>query len=63
MEYRCTECRKLLFKGILVDSVVEAKCRGCGVMNTFTGIAKERLLCLKPECVRRVTATSVDATA
>jgi hypothetical protein len=31
------------------------KCRGCGAMNEFKGISKDRLLCFKPECAGRVT--------
>jgi phage FluMu protein Com len=38
-EYRCQECHKLLCKGYLKDenSVLEVKCRGCGLICTFTG--------------------------
>ncbi|KKU78661.1 MAG: hypothetical protein UY04_C0030G0011 [Parcubacteria group bacterium GW2011_GWA2_47_7] len=53
-EYRCNSCQKLLFKGILVDSEVEVKCRGCGSLNTFRGVSQERLLCFKDECPNRV---------
>lgn len=38
-EYRCKECNKLLCKGLLTDnnSILEVKCRGCGLISTFTG--------------------------
>ena len=54
-EYRCQACNKLMFKGILVDSAVEVKCRVCHAMNTFTGLSKEKLLCYTEECPRRTT--------
>ncbi|OGZ10578.1 MAG: hypothetical protein A3D65_05835 [Candidatus Lloydbacteria bacterium RIFCSPHIGHO2_02_FULL_50_13] len=53
-EYRCPTCRKLLFKGLLIDSEVEAKCRGCGELNIFRGEPKEALLCFKENCPNRV---------
>lgn len=56
-EYRCNSCHKLLFKGVLVDSEVEVKCRGCGGLNTFHGISQERLLCYKEQCPNRQTRT------
>lgn len=54
-EYRCPSCHKLLFKGLLVDSTVEVKCRGCGGLNPFTGESKGKLLCYKEECGNRKT--------
>lgn len=56
-EHRCPECQKLLFKGVLVDSEVEVKCRGCGSLNTFHGVPKEELLCFTKSCPRRVSRT------
>lgn len=56
-EYRCPSCHKLLFKGVLVDSEVEVKCRGCGNINTFHGVAKHELLCFKEECPNRMSRT------
>lgn len=54
-EYRCSTCDKLLFKGLLVDSEVEVKCRGCGTIVTFHGAQKEQLLCYKEHCANRVS--------
>ena len=56
-EYRCHSCSKLLFKGVLVDSEVEVKCRGCGSVCTFHGISKEKLLCFTEHCPARKTRT------
>ncbi|OGZ06770.1 MAG: hypothetical protein A3C93_02400 [Candidatus Lloydbacteria bacterium RIFCSPHIGHO2_02_FULL_54_17] len=52
-EHRCPACNKLLFKGILVDSEVEVKCRGCGSLTSFHGEPKEKLLCFKENCPNR----------
>ncbi len=35
-EYRC-DCGKLLFKGSLLVSVIEVKCKRCGEVLTFKG--------------------------
>lgn len=59
-EYRCASCDKLLFKGILVESEVEVKCRGCGNINTFKGTAKEKLICLNEDCPRRKALTKAN---
>lgn len=53
-EYRCTACNKLLFKGVLVDSTVEIKCKGCGNLVTFQGEEKNAFLCMKQHCPNRV---------
>lgn len=55
-EYRCPSCGKLLFKGLLVDSEVEAKCRGCGEVHVFHGESKEKFLCLVGNCPGRKTS-------
>lgn len=34
-QYRCQSCNKLLFKGSLVISTVEIKCRKCGMISLF----------------------------
>jgi phage FluMu protein Com len=52
-EYRCPACDKLLFKGLLVDSEVEVKCRGCGNLHSFSGVPKEQLVCYKENCPNR----------
>ena len=39
-EYRCN-CGKLLFKALLSTSVVEIKCKRCGMLNIFKSEEKE----------------------
>lgn len=34
-EYRCNNCNKLLFKGVIEEGVIEIKCRGCKEINTI----------------------------
>lgn len=53
-EYRCQGCDKLLFKGVLVGSEIEVKCKRCGKMNAFAGISEDSLLCFIPNCPNRV---------
>ena len=53
-EYRCTNCQKLLFKGVLVDSTVEIKCKGCSNLITFVGEPRDALICRKEHCPYRV---------
>lgn len=53
-EYRCSKCHKLFFKGVLVDSEVEVKCKKCGSLETIRGLKSADLVCLKPTCANRV---------
>ncbi|MDP3962886.1 MAG: hypothetical protein Q8Q39_00085 [bacterium] len=53
-EYRCKQCGKLLFKGILVESEIEVKCRGCHEISVFKGENASELLCMIPDCPRRI---------
>jgi len=62
-EYRCHTCRKLLFKGVLVDSQVEVKCRGCAGLSTFHGVPSEKLLCFKEHCPGRRAKNDVNKKA
>lgn len=52
-EYRC-DCGKLLFKGLLVDSEVEVKCRGCKQITTVVGEEGNKLICHIGDCPNRV---------
>lgn len=54
-EYRCTECAKLLCKGVLIGSTVEIKCKGCGALVRFVGESPDVLMCYIKDCPRRVT--------
>lgn len=40
LEYRCNYCNKLLFKGLLLVSTVEIKCKKCSKICTFHWIDK-----------------------
>jgi phage FluMu protein Com len=53
-EYRCPDCDKLLFKGLLIDSQVEIKCRRCRDLKILSGQAASQYLCLKEHCPNRV---------
>lgn len=61
-DYRCPSCHKLLFKGLLVDSEVEVKCRGCGGLHIFHGEPKDKLLCFTEQCPNRKTINDVTKT-
>jgi phage FluMu protein Com len=54
-EYRCTGCKKLLFKGALVESVVEIRCRNCHTINTVSSSTFNELLCAVFPCPHRIT--------
>lgn len=53
-EYRCPHDNKLLFKGVLVDSIVEVKCKGCGNLVELTGEKRDNMICKKIDCANRV---------
>lgn len=53
-EYRCPNDEKLLFRGLLVDSEVEVKCRNCKQLITLKGQAANTLVCKKINCPNRV---------
>ena len=53
-EFKCSKCSRLLFKGLLVESKLEIKCKKCGEMNIFTGEGKEEYICMKSDCPNRI---------
>ncbi|MEK7593816.1 MAG: Com family DNA-binding transcriptional regulator [Patescibacteria group bacterium] len=53
-EYRCKNCSKLFFKGILVDSEIEVKCKRCGEIRIIKGIPANKYVCFKVPCPHRV---------
>ncbi len=53
-EYRCHTCHKLLFKGILVESEIEIKCKHCHNLNTFESTQFNEMLCAIVPCPHRV---------
>jgi len=36
-EYRCQNCRKLFFKGVIKHATIEIKCRNCKELSTIRG--------------------------
>lgn len=52
-EYRCQFCKKLLFKGLLIESVVEIKCRSCQTLNTLESSQLDKFLCTVSPCPYR----------
>ncbi len=61
-EYRCKDCKKLMFKGILVESVVEVKCKTCHTMNTIESSKFDQLLCGVYPCPNRVVVVTKQGT-
>ncbi len=55
-EYRCPNDNKLLFKGVLIDSAVEVKCRSCKEIITINGEPENKYICMKESCANRVAA-------
>lgn len=53
-EYRCPNDDKLLFKGILIDSDVEIKCKGCRKIVQITGVPASSALCKQLDCAKRI---------
>ncbi len=54
-EYRCRDCHKLLFKGLLVEGELEVKCKTCHTLNVVTVSQFNELLCLIPKCPHRIS--------
>lgn len=52
--YRCPHDQKLLFKGILIDSEVEVKCRDCKQLVVLRGEPVTAWLCKKEHCPNRI---------
>lgn len=53
-EYRCPNDKKLLFKGILISSSIEIKCRACKEFIKITGDVVDPYICKKESCPNRV---------
>jgi len=54
-EYRCASCKKLLFKGVIAESIIEIKCKRCGEVNEIRGKSVNEFVCLVEHCSGRVT--------
>lgn len=59
-EYRCAQCKKLLFKGLLVEGSVEIKCKHCHVVTTVSASRHDRLLCMIDPCPQRILPPSAN---
>ena len=53
-EYRCAQCKKLLFKGLLVEGSVEVKCKHCHAITNVVASRYNRLLCMIDPCPNRI---------
>lgn len=53
-EYRCPFDNKLLFKGIIIDSHIEIKCKFCKKIISITGVSKDTMICKKIDCKNRI---------
>lgn len=60
-DFRCKTCQKLLFKGVLVESEIEVKCKRCQAMNQFVGEAAGKFICLVRQCADRVAVGNKEA--
>jgi len=54
-EFRCHKCHHLLFKGLLVEGIIEIKCDSCNEQNVLKSSQFNELLCAIPICPGRVT--------
>gem|GEM_PF-1410785 len=58
-EYRCRHCQKLLFKGVLVEGDIEAKCKACKQVTVIQESKFNDLLCMIEHCPNRIHCPSV----
>lgn len=58
-EYRCARCKKLLFKGVLIETEIEIKCKGCHEMNTVAASKFDWLLCAIENCPNRIIISDI----
>lgn len=54
-EFRCQSCNKLLFKGVLIESEIEVKCKRCDTISIFNGVSADSFICFVENCPGRVT--------
>ncbi|MDO8626719.1 MAG: hypothetical protein Q7K39_04710 [Candidatus Magasanikbacteria bacterium] len=53
-EYRCSGCKKLLFRGWLAEGEVEVKCKSCHAFTTIKQSQFNAMLCAILPCPHRV---------
>ncbi len=53
-DYRCKNCKKLLFRGWLTEGEVEVKCKSCHDLTLIHESKFEEMLCAIVPCSRRI---------
>ena len=53
-EYRCKNCKKLLFRGFLAEGEVEVKCKACHELTTVRESKFNAMLCAVLPCPHRL---------
>lgn len=56
-EYRCKSCKKLFFKGLLIEGEVEVKCKYCHSLTTIHASNYNEFMCAIPRCPNRIRIT------
>lgn len=59
-EYRCSGCKKLLFRGWIAEGEVEIKCKGCHTISTLAESRFEEMLCAIVPCPRRIVPKTME---
>ncbi len=53
-EFRCKDCKKLLFKGVLIEGVVEIRCKSCHGTTVFEATELKEYFCGIRDCPAKV---------
>ena len=53
-EYRCFSCKKLLFRGAILEGEIEVKCKRCQNLTTIHTSSLTEYLCGIVPCPRRI---------
>ena len=53
-EHRCQNCKKLLFKGLLIEGEIEVKCKHCHEMSVLKESAMNEYMCAIQHCPNRI---------
>lgn len=53
-EFRCKECKKLLFKGVLIEGYVEIRCKSCHSTSLFKETQLKEYFCGIKDCPAKV---------
>lgn len=60
-EFRCSSCKKLLFRGWISEGVVEVKCKSCHAFTTVTVTQFNEMLCAVLPCPHRIQPQNASA--